>query len=473
MNWENLLTGERIRAGKASSWQDSRSEFQKDYHRIVGSAAFRRLQDKTQVFPLDKSDFVRTRLTHSMEVASLAKSLGQSTYTYLQRAGKTEGFSEAQATQMSDILLCAGLIHDIGNPPFGHFGETVLRTWYREKLGKITFQGTPVQYLLTPQMRADLCNFEGNSQALRVVTKLHYLVDENGMNLTKALLNTIIKYPIPSTEINAQSVDIKYKKMGFFLAEEKTYQNIVESTGALQVRHPLTFLLEAADDIAYKTADIEDAYKKNLINFELIRSELWQNNYTEYEITPAYQGVIDAGKKLEDLLQRAKNKGIPNPEAFAIQNWVIYVQGCLIRAASESFCNHYTEIMSGSYEKELLFDTPAYYLGRIVSDIAVKYVFSSKGIVKLEIAAKNILYFLLDHFVGAVLEFDTPTGGCSVDKKLIHLVSDNYKNNYFRSSKGLSESEKLYYRLLLVNDYISGMTDSYAKSLYQELSGIY
>jgi dGTPase len=269
MKWKDLLSP--VRAGRYGSRKpaatDLRSEFEKDYHRIIGSASFRRLQDKTQVFPLDKSDFIRTRLTHSLEVSSFAKSLGQNIAQYILKNEKGEDFTLQTQSDICDILQCAGLIHDIGNPPFGHFGEEAIRDWFLKKLDRVTCGGVPVPSLLTEQMLQDLYHFEGNAQALRLVSRLHFLVNEYGMNLTYGLLNTIIKYPVGSTGINPKSGNIKDKKMGYFHSEESLYRDIVKETTAADVRHPLTFILEAADDIAYRTADIEDAFKKGCISY--------------------------------------------------------------------------------------------------------------------------------------------------------------------------------------------------------------
>lgn len=257
MKWDKLLSAERNRrssSAKAGRSTDLRSEFEKDYHRIIGSASFRRLQDKTQVFPLDKSDFIRTRLTHSLEVSSFAKSLGQNIAENILTYKRDSGFTPRMKEDICNILQCAGLIHDIGNPPFGHFGEMAIREWFRKNLTRLRFQGQPVEEVLTPQMREDLYHFEGNAQALRLVTKLHYLVDEQGMNLTYALLGTIIKYPVSSVEINPDSGDIKDKKLGYYYADRDIFEAVQEATGTNGKRHPLTFILEAADDIAYKTA---------------------------------------------------------------------------------------------------------------------------------------------------------------------------------------------------------------------------
>ena len=268
MDWQTLLCDDRIRSYKKQSSTDLRTEFEKDYHRIIGSASFRRLQDKTQVFPLDRSDFIRTRLTHSLEVSSLAKSLGQNISESIRTIIKDETFTPEHKAAVCDILQCAGLIHDIGNPPFGHFGETAIQDWFKKNLERLTFKGRTLAEILEPQMVQDFCHFEGNTQAFRVVTRLHFLVDEHGMNLTKALLGTIIKYPVSSLEIDKDSGDIRTKKMGYFHGDRENFQDVQESTGTLGKRHPLAFILEAADDIAYKTADIEDAVKKGCISYE-------------------------------------------------------------------------------------------------------------------------------------------------------------------------------------------------------------
>ena len=275
MNWKKLLCEKRRRSYTTSAVSsDQRNEFQKDYHRIIGSASFRRLQDKTQVFPLDRGDFVRTRLTHSLEVSSFAKSLGQMIFRYILDHRRDDDITEADIGKICSVLECAGLIHDIGNPPFGHFGEDYVRDWFRRNLPKLELGGKSLDSILTPQMAGDFYHFEGNAQALRLLTKLHFLVDENGMNLTYTLLNTIIKYPVPSTGINKKSGNIKDKKMGYYYADREIFEDIVKSTGAVDCRHPLAFILEAADDIAYKTADIEDAVKKGFMTYSQLVSDL-------------------------------------------------------------------------------------------------------------------------------------------------------------------------------------------------------
>lgn len=469
MNWQQLLCTDRIRNYKGNpNSEDMRTEFEKDYHRIIGSASFRRLQDKTQVFPLDKSDFVRTRLTHSLEVSSFAKSLGQNISKKILLDIKDEGFQESYQADVCDILQCAGLLHDIGNPPFGHFGETVIRQWFLKNLGRFTYNGRSLMEVLSQQMKEDLFNFEGNTQALRLVTKLHYLVDANGMNLTKGLLGTIIKYPVSSLEINKDSGNIKDKKMGYYYAEREIFADIQEALGTYGERHPLAYVLEAADDIAYRTADIEDAFKKGCITYGQLVQELKQKGEGE-EKDSEYSKLVLA---LEDRYRKALERGVAQPETYAVQNWVVRIQGKLIACATYGFTANYQEIMEGTYKRDLFSGTCGEQIAQALGDIAYRYAFTSRPILKLEVAAEAILTFLLDKFVDAAIYYDTDTKLNAVQEKIIALISDNYKAIYKIYSKDRSDAEKLYLRLLLVTDSICGMTDSYAKGLYQELNGL-
>ena len=467
MEWNRLLSEERERGnagGRRSA--DLRSEFEKDYHRIIGSASFRRLQDKTQVFPLDKSDFIRTRLTHSLEVASLGKSLGQNIGENILEHRKNSGFTPRMREDVSHILECAGLIHDIGNPPFGHFGELAIREWFRLNLPRLSFRGRPVEDMLSEQMKQDFYHFEGNAQALRLVTRLHYLVDEHGMNLTYALLNTIIKYPVPSTGIDPHSGDIRKKKMGYYYADREIFEKITAATGTGNRRHPLTFILEAADDLAYKTADIEDAFVKGFITYHTLEQELvgLEKNYEGSSFRPL--------EKLHQLYERGQKKCVDSPESYAVKNWIVSAQGFLIGCATYGFASNYDAIMEGCFRHDLFCGTPGAPLMDLLGDMADRRVFSTRAIYKMELTESTILNFLMDRLVRAVLNYDTRENQDSVDSRVVALISDNYKNAYRLQSEGKSEAEKLYLRLLLVTDYVCGMTDSYAKRLYQEMNGI-
>lgn len=473
MDWNQLLCSRRrkpITAGSsATGGRDLRTEYEKDYQKIIGSASFRRLQDKTQVFPLDKSDFIRTRLTHSLEVSSFARSLGQNIGKNLLAARKDSTFTWRTVEDMCNVLQCAGLIHDIGNPPFGHFGETAIRQWFWERLPEMMFFDRRVDDMLSEQMKQDFYQFEGNAQALRLVSKLHFFSDEYGMNLTYALLSTILKYPISSLETAPGAEDIKYKKMGYFYADREVFQEIQEATGTHGCRNPMTFILEAADDIAYKTADIEDAVKKGCITYGMLERELGRLN----KQSPVW--VINYFDPLEELrhhYRKALDRDYGNPEFYAVQNWAMNVQSYLIKCATHGFISHYDEIMNGTYGKDLFCGTYAEGLMEAMGSIAYHNAFISEPIYKLELSAGHMLEFLLDKFVKAAIYFDTDKELGTIDEKVVTLISENYVERYYMDSKGKTEEEKLYLRILLVTDLVCGMTDSYAKSLYQELNGI-
>ena len=244
MEWAKLLSTEKLSSEPPEP--DSFKEypinaFEKDYSRIVSSAAFRRLQDKTQVFPLDKSDFIRTRLTHSIEVSTIARQLGIMISKNTTQYKPTDIAVPEDAEAIASVLLCAGLLHDLGNPPFGHFGETVIGDWFKENLDHVKYKGQPLRSWLSAQMIADLENFEGNAQALRILLKAKH---GSSLNLSKAIISTLVKYPTDSCSVDKGSADIRKHKLGFFAAEQETFEQISEAVGTTTpdkgiVRHPL------------------------------------------------------------------------------------------------------------------------------------------------------------------------------------------------------------------------------------------
>lgn len=493
MNWNKLMSPARARGDKGdnikrqSSGTDLRTEFEKDYQRIISSASFRRLQDKTQVFPLDKSDFIRTRLTHSLEVANFARSIGKMLGKRIISENLDPDFTEETEEDICAVLECAGLLHDIGNPPFGHFGEDAIRDWFRDNLDKIEYNGRPISEVLSEQQKMDFYKFEGNTQALRVVTKLHFMVDENGMNLTQALLATIMKYPGSSLDIKYDKKDpdrdVARKKMGYFYADREIYNRIIEKCGTDGRRHPLVFALEAADDIAYKTADIEDAVKKGLLNISTLTDEIKAamdaaklNAFIEKkDISKQLTLTENLLTKLNTYYDRAKSIGIDDSDLYAIQNWIVRVQGAMLSGAVNSFVENYDAIMEGTFKKELVADCPGSMIMDILGDVAYRYAFISSPILKLEVAADAIFSYLLERLVTALRYYDTDMWkekASAVDQKMVGLISSSFMHVYKFYSEGQSEADKLYLRLLLATDYVSGMTDSYAKRMYQELRGI-
>ncbi len=458
------------------------SDLEKDYQSIISSAAFRRLQDKTQVFPLDKSDFVRTRLTHSMEVSTIARQLGimitQNRTQYLQEEFKN---NDNIPDEIPVVLSCAGLLHDIGNPPFGHFGEVVIGDWFRNELEKDTFlyKGKPVKDILTEQMRADLENFEGNAQALRILSKVKNKQDSYDVNLSYSVLNTLVKYPTASLEFDNEHENVRKHKLGYFYSERDVMDSICSRTGTKTdtgyVRHPLVFLMEAADDIAYSTADLEDALKKGLFSldqfinyFEAGVEDIENKSHKKYS-----KELIDNLKERIRLENRNKEDDL-----VAFQKWIGLVKKWMMYVVSYSFSKNYNEIMSGKYKHDLFYDTNHESSIKILKNVMKEFVYNSKEILKLELSAKKIINALLDDFIYAVLYWedesclgDREYKMTKADKKYVNIISSNYKDDYIHG-RTENEAENLYLRFLMVTDYISGMTDSYTKNLYQELNGI-
>lgn len=466
MNWNQLLCRERERPHSSNNENEIRTEFRRDYHRIIGSASFRRLQDKAQVYPLLRGDFVRTRLTHSLEVSSFAESLGDIIFR------KLELPENDVREDCRDILRCAGLIHDIGNPPFGHFGEFAIRRWFKDNLQRLKFNGKPVYDLLNEQMRADFLNFEGNAQALRIIARLHCLTDmSTGMNLTYALLNTIIKYPVRSVDIDKNSGNIRTKKMGFFYSENELFEKITNATGAGQSRYPLTFILEAADDIAYLTADIEDAVVKGFIDYRTLAEELF-SGARSYIDAPGglYETVHGAAGSLDNSYTDVCKLGMPDPKQKAVQQWVVKLQNLLIYAAADSFCDNYDAIMDGTFKTDLLTASHAQGIAKLLGKIAFNYAFRSKSVVSSEISEHTIMNSLLDHIVDMALNFDLEDSS-GFHKDLSEVLSENYVAICRNNCRDAWESEQCYYRIQLATDCISGMTDSYAEKFYRILNG--
>ena len=302
-----------------------------------------------------------------------------------------------------------------------------------------------------------------------MLTRLHFLVDENGMNLTYALLNTIIKYPVPSTGIDKKSGDIRTKKMGYFAAEQPLYEKITNSTGAVGCRCPLTWLLESADDIAYKTADIEDAQRKGLLTYTILLTELTSPQLREKCRTAEELELLKkAAGMLPHYLETAKERGMPSTEENAVQNFLVRVQSMMICAAAESFVRNYDRIMRGELRTELLADSPARTLSDALSDIAYRYAFNSKEILRIELSVSEMMNCLLERLSGAALRFETPQEKIT-DSKLISVISENYVK--ICRAGWSSEGAEAYSRLMLVTDYVCGMTDGFARQLFRELRG--
>jgi dGTPase len=476
MEWHRLLCTERARQEMRGE-RDLRSEFEKDYHRIIESAAFRRLQDKTQVFPLDRSDFIRTRLTHSLEVSSIGRSLANNISESVIERGLDPSFDESVKADVCELTACAGLIHDIGNPPFGHFGEEAIRAWFSEQLPVLTVpyeKGTvPLEKALSRQQAMDFLHFEGNAQGLRVVSRLEHPIRGGGLNLTYGLLSAVIKYPVSSLDMDPASADVRMRKNGYMASEQTLFDTVQRATGTDGRRNPIAFILEAADDIAYATADIEDAYKKGFFSYQTFEEELRARGVGRTYL-----------KALGDHYDMARLEKTIDPGGYAIRNWLRDVQDLLIYAATDGFVRHYRAIMGGTCGRELIEGRGSRAVLEALKGIAWDYAFTSPSIYRTEIAANTIITYLLGILVPAAVRYrgdekwtygaprEPGTGhGALLEEKYLSLIPENYRQVYLRAAEHASIEDRMYLRILMATDAVSGMTDSYARNLYMELKG--
>ena len=487
MEWNKLLSVQKLASEDAEpkQFQDYPiNEFEKDYNKIVSSAVFRRLQDKTQVFPLDKSDFIRTRLTHSIEVSTIARQLGimvsKNSTGY-----RPKDISTEQAEDISSVLLCAGLLHDLGNPPFGHFGETVIGEWFQKNLGNILYKCSEedpeekkrtVRDVLTNEMISDLEHFEGNAQAFRILAKAKHASE---INVSAAVMSTLIKYPVDSVSFISDDPIVWKHKPGYYQAEKNVFMEVADIVGTRKedgtiCRHPLAYLLEAADDIAYATADLEDAFKKGLFTIKEF-TEFFEDGYDHDQVgKPGGSNIYTKDHYSHELIGNLKERLESQSSSTAFNGWVKYTRLWLMHNVVFRFSRDYNAIMDGNFEQDLFSNINHTVSMRILKNAMREFVFDSPGILKLELSAQTIISFLLDKFVHAVLYDGYEEGSYKLtkaDHKLLKIFSENYRKDY-EAVKTDDEATNLYYRLLMVTDYISGMTDSYARTLYRELNGI-
>lgn len=461
MIWEKLLDNKRFRLRGKQNPNDARSPFEDDISRIIFSSAFRRLQDKTQVFPLERDSLVRTRLTHSMEVSNIGRSIGLSIEGKLLEKKKID---EKFKGYIPSIIAAAGLVHDLGNPAFGHYGEDAFQSFYSEKSDWMKSNG------LNDDQIKDLTKFDGNVQTFRYLTKLQFLKDDLSYNLSFPTLATVVKYPFSSRDGNIKKdPNVCIRKYGFFQSEKDKFQDIWQHLGiTTNARYPLTYVLEAADDIAYSANDLEDGVRKCIINSGTFLNKL-ENYINENNISD------------DDLLKVVYNKciEIKKKDEAGIENCIIELfrieaHSKMIEATVEAFIEdeNYNKIMEGTFNSELLEKSKAKNIRKFFSDFAHKDVFSNKDVLKLELMGEEVIKGLLNKFFIIVdVDVDVDTEKLKETKskagKMYNLISDNYR---FIHEK-YSDKSKID-RIQLINDYICGMTDSYALQTYRKLAGI-
>ncbi len=440
MNWDKLLSTKRI--GRDENYTDisqpPRSEFTRDYDRIIFSSAFRRLQDKTQVFPLAKNDYVRTRLTHSLEVASVGRSLGVLAGDMLK--SKEELPDGITPQDVGTIVAAACLAHDIGNPPFGHAGESAIQEW---------FETNNVFDDIVCAQKNDFLKFEGNAQGFRTLCTLQQAPQKGGLQLTSAVLGAFTKYPRASVDEDSQDWGISGKKFGFMQSEKDLFAELSVELCLIQkpnrkaawYRHPLAFLVEAADDICYHVMDIEDGFKAGCIAFD--------------EIVNLHQPWLTHEQRVRAEQIKDKNRRVEYFRAATIESMIHEIFG--------SFTNNYDDIMEAQFDRELSARIVRADEFRSFKKLANKKVYKERRVTEIEACGFEVIGGLLTSFTRAIdIKAKTLPHGQNKSRTLLSLmpVADDLV--------GLSA----YKRLLLATDFISGMTDSFAVELYQRISGI-
>jgi dGTPase len=450
VNWEELLSLKRFGDNNKrlrSEQDETRSGFDVDYDRLIFSTPFRNLQDKTQVVPLSKSGFAHTRLTHSLEVSSVGRSLGR--ITGIEILKKHPQLSEIHSFNASDfgaIVAAAALAHDIGNPPFGHSGESAISDYFR------TGNGRKFQMHLTPEQWADLSNFEGNANGFRLLTDSAQGI-EGGLRLSYATLGAFMKYPKESLPKYDSPKKVSEKKYGFFQSGKEAFTAIAQELKLKEkssdnnkkwVRHPLAYLVEAADDICYSIIDFEDGLNLNLIP-------------EEYALEYLIPIVKDKLIKEKYFKMKLKSDRYSYLRALAI--------GQLVSDASRIFLENHDQILSGEFSKSLL-DLSKYKAPvEDIKKITLEKVYKSEKVVEIETAGFVVLAGLLDVFINAVnnLHDNMPS---SYDKHILNLLPTEYIGD------NRTPDKNLYKRILNICAFVSSMTDSYAISLYRKLKGI-
>lgn len=436
MNWNELLSIKRL--GKPSSGEitaDTRTQFQRDYDRLIFSSPFRRLQDKTQVFPLPGSVFVHNRLTHSLEVASVGRSLGNIVSSNIQK----KGIEHPLLSEIGSVVAAACLAHDMGNPPFGHSGEDAIKEFFKHG------EGRSLKTDLSKQEWKDLTLFDGNANAFRILSHQFKGRRVGGFALTYTMLSSIVKYPY-------ESILAKKPKFGFFQSDKDTYQEIATELGLVKntaegisyARHPLVYLVEAADDICYQIMDIEDAHKLKILTYSETK-DLYLHFYDE----------IKDQKTLANIEQTLRDVTDPNEQIAYLRAGVI---SRLVYECVQVFMDNYDAIMDGNYAGTLIKDispVASKAMNKLV-EVSINRVYADSSVIEIELAGYKIISTLLAHFIDAVLNED------KYGKKLMKLFPDQFK----------TDKEDTYSKIQSVVDFISGMTDVYALDLYRKITGI-
>ena len=443
-----------------NAYTGTRTAFESDHDRILFSTPFRRLIDKTQVFPLEKKyDTIRRRLTHSYEVSSLARSFGNDLVF-----NSPELFPDSISPQRNIpvVLATIGLVHDMGNPPFGHEGESAIQYWFRCRVEENPnfFEG------FSDRQQQDFLKFEGNAQTVRIVTHLQVLNDLYGLNLTLGSLSALLKYVVPSDKVNKKE-DLAKGKFGYFSSEREVVEEMESYTGLVEQRNPLTYIMEACDDIAYSVLDIEDAVKKGVISYADIISYLKSEN--EKEPDHYISEVIDRTSAdygnysgIDDLSYHELND-------IAMVKFRVYAINTLMQSARQSFADNYSSILRGEFKQDLLKVCGANRLSKVLKTFCYRHIYRNRDVLGLELQGFNTITGLLDIFWDAINDCEDKGDLASpFSKYVFERISENYRRVFHHtvSQKKLPEA---YCRMQLMTDMLAGMTDTYAVTTYEDL----
>lgn len=440
MEWKQLISNKRFgQEHKHAERHDDRSEFKRDYDRLIFSSAFRRLQNKTQVFPLPGSIFVHNRLTHSLEVASVGMSIGNDISRRVIQ--KQPDLKDTLVEEIGTIVSAACLAHDLGNPPFGHSGEKAIQTFFSEG------PGLKIKSMVSSEFWDDITHFEGNANAFKILTHRFKGRRQGGFVMTYSMLASIVKYPF------ASSLAGNHGKFGFFASEAESYRKIADELGIScksapgeplkYARHPLVYMVEAADDICYEIMDIEDSHKLKILSYA----------ETEHLLLSFFD---------EDIQQKIRQR-IIDEELTDENEKVVYMRASVIGKLENecvaAFLAHEEEILAGTFEGSLIDhiserQKKAY---KECEKISFSKIYQSKPVLDIELSGYQIMATLMEVFIEAAVN---PSRFYS--KQLLRRVSSQYD----------IENENLEERIMAVLDYISGMTDIYALDIYQKINGI-
>ncbi len=459
MDWEKYLNGHRLRPTTRVQGIDNRNEFESDFGRVIFSPAVRRMHDKTQVQPLTTNDNIHSRLTHSLEVMAIGYSLGIRLCNNKDFLKQTNLANSQVEREIPIILKNACLVHDIGNPPFGHFGESVIQIYFKQLFEK------KKEFKLNDDQKRDFEEFDGNAQGFRVLTKLQYLNDLYGLNLTYASLAAYLKYPNVGHIDKSKTGSITQHKKGVFESEKQYLEKIAQECDLYRIqndikvitRHPLAFLVEAADSICYLTMDIEDGFNKGWFSYEYISHEL--------------EGIYG----LNTVLKEIKKKE-PNDISRMVKLRITLIQK-LVNLAIKNFGNNIAAICNGSYNEELIFDDNKSHLANKLQNFCVEHIFPKREVQSLELTGHAVICGLLDYYIGFIFDKGNDQNNKDNDyqKRVRGLISKSIievalLENHLPKGSHICQLPD-YYKLRIIVDFISGMTDQFALNHYQKLSG--